>query len=187
MFVGEGFRARVTGPCGETSDSAIARTSPLPSLTIPDGEIRVDLKIVSGHDRALPLIYFRAERTACPGGYLVGILTESGAAQLSKHPDCGEGVMLASRGDLRATLARDDWNTLAIRLHGPDLWILINDQVALSARDETFTEGALALGLFRVGGVADTEESAVVFRNLRISALSVQGQREKSGFLWAGN
>jgi hypothetical protein len=170
-FVGEGYILKVTGRCSEGSDfTAIAAF--IPDLAVPDGEIRIEIKVVSGHDRALPFLVFR-QRTDPPAYYQLNLAPDPGVAFLGKGmPDEAKLVPLAQRLDLRGRMSRDDWNEYAIRLVGQNIWILLNGEPILSAADGSIDRGSVAFGLNRLGDKNDDAETAAVFRNLRISRLA---------------
>ena len=83
-----------------------------------------------------------------------------------------EPSQLAERRDLGGLLSRDDWNTLAIRARGPELWVYVNGAPTLYASDPTYDRGGVFIGLTRDGDPDDTAESAVVVRDLRVSPLA---------------
>jgi hypothetical protein len=83
-----------------------------------------------------------------------------------------QAVTLASRSDLVTEINQDDWNEYAIRLHGPNIWVLLNGKLILSAADGELTDGGLSFGVRRLGNVEDDVEAAVVLRNLRVSRLA---------------
>jgi hypothetical protein len=176
-FVGEGYLLKVTGPCTPGARTALVTPGSLRGIELSGGELRVEFRLVSGPDRASPAVLFRQVRDAdgCTGGYTV-ILWSVPDRQfyLSKDPP-GCGSPPVGFGDRTERLARDDWNILAIRLDGPKIWVLLNDAVLLSIADGDFLSGRVSLGLIRTGDVEDTEESAVVFRNLRLSGLATSG------------
>lgn len=168
-LVGEGFIFKVTGPA-HASDESAGLSVTVRGLTVPDGEVRVEVKPVSGHDRAQPRIWFRDQG---PGqdGYLAAVEPALGRAQLLLW-SAGEYRVLAERDDLAGLLAGADWNTMAVRFRGPNIWLLIGDTPVLRATDPTLGGGGVSLALKRTGSLDDDLESAAVFRNLRVSALA---------------
>jgi hypothetical protein len=58
-----------------------------------------------------------------------------------------------------------------MRLDGPRIWVLHNDEVVLFSTDPAIAEGGVAFGVARLGDDADPDESAAVFRNLRLSLI----------------
>src|SRR5215208_4065015 len=50
-------------------------------------------------------------------------------------------AVLAQRRDVGGLVRPDDWNTLAIRLLGDSLWMLVNGQPVLGAEDGTYAAG----------------------------------------------
>jgi hypothetical protein len=170
-FVGEGYILKVTGVCVEGAEIA-SIAALIPDLIVPDGEIQIEAKVVSGHDRAIPFVVFR-RRTDPSSGYEVNLVTNRGSAFLGKAiPNESKLGPLATRIDLHERLSRDDWNQIAVRLVGPNMWILLNGEPILSASDASSDRGEVAFGLMRNGDKNDDAETAAVFRNLRISRLA---------------
>jgi hypothetical protein len=167
-FVGEGLISKVTGTCSESSMYPVHGPT-IRGLTFADGEIQVEIKAVSGLERAQFAIAFRiSRRTEPPEAYSAWVAPALGRAAIFKGPPPG----LAQRDGLAGVLSPNDWNRVAVRAQGPNLWLLVNDQVALSVADATFDRGEAALWAGRAGDPGDAEESAVVMRNLRVSALA---------------
>ena len=169
-FVGEGYIMKVTGKCRDDAPIAAVLPPPIRDLSFPDGEVRIETKAVSGQDRASFILWVRGQAEA-PGAYEIVMLPARGIVALLRFGG-GPPVALAERGDLASFLARDDWNSLAVRARGPDLWVLVNDQPVLAARDETYDHGTVSVGLRRTDNPDDNAETAVVVRNLRISRLA---------------
>lgn len=136
-FVGEGYILKVTGRCLENIEAAIVALPPIPDLVVPDGEIRLEAKVVSGHDRALLFMVFRGASDP-PRGYDLRVNPSRGAAAIFKEQSGTALVPLAMRTDLAGRMSRDDWNEYAIRLDGPNIWILLNGEPILSASDGMF-------------------------------------------------
>jgi hypothetical protein len=170
-FVGEGYILKVTGPCSESVRGAWVALPPIPDLVVPDGEIRFEAKVVSGHDRALVFMLFRGASDP-PRGYDLSINPSRGAAILMKEQAGSAMVPLAIRTDLARQISRDDWNEYAIRLDGPNIWVLLNGEPILSASDGMSDRGWVTFGVERLGNPDDSAETAAVFRNLRISRLA---------------
>lgn len=170
-FVGEGFIIKVTGQCYGESRVASVNLPRLPDLDVPDGEMRFEAKIVSGHDRAgiYMLVRILLEPTRV---YEFNVAPASGLAMLVKSEGDNPTVPLALRTDMAGKIALQDWNEYAIRMHGPDLWVIVNEQPVLSASDPAFERGGISFGVFRTGNLDDDAESAAVFRNLRVSRLA---------------
>ncbi len=170
-FVGEGYILKVTGrPRDDSAGAAFAVL--IPDLVVPDGEIRLDAKVVSGHERAMPFFLLRLSADP-PSGYEMNLVPNEGFAMVGKSvPNESKLFPLAMRSDLRGRMSRDDWNEFAVRLDGPNIWILLNGEPILSASDSSSDRGRVGFGLARMGDVNDNVESAAVFRNLRISRLA---------------
>ena len=67
-----------------------------------------------------------------------------------------------------------------MRMQGPELWLLVNDQPILSVSDGALTTGTMWVSLLRTGDPGDPQESAVVVRNLRLSGLA-EGDQARHG------
>ena len=150
---------------------AVIMIPPIPDLVVPDGEIRLEAKTVSGHDRAGLSIAFRGRNDPL-GAYELDVHPTQGGAALLKGQANAPAVQLALRGDLAGRISRDDWNEYAIRLDGPNIWILLNGQPILSASDPMLDRGWVSFGVHRLGSPDDNPETAMVFRNLRIARLA---------------
>jgi Domain of Unknown Function (DUF1080) len=173
-FVDEGFIVKVSGPCREGAQAVAMMVPPLPGLVVPDGEIRIEAKSVSGHDQAGLSLAFRGNSDPL-GSYELDVHPTQGGAALLRGQADAPTIQLALRGDLAGRLSRDDWNEYAIRLDGPNIWILLNGQLILSASDATNDRGWVSFGVHRLGSFDDNAETAMVFRNLRISRLVNDG------------
>ena len=190
QFVGEGLLFKITGRCSEQATAAQVTTR-LTRLLVPDGEIRLEAKVLSGAQRTALRLWVRDQSGDDPNYYFVEVQPGVGRARLdrtatlkadpaARHPD--RQAMLASanvrsdtlaeRTDLAAMFIPDGWNTIAIRLQGPKMWLLVNDQVALSTMDATHTTGAVYLGVARLGAIDDTVEAGLLLRNLHVSRLA---------------
>lgn len=175
-FVGEGTIVKITGRCFESSTFASYSFQLLP-LDVADGEVRIEFKAVSGQDRGLFRLWLRHQgRDDAQQYYLLTVAPGRGTAELYRRAE-GRGETLAERADLGGLLARDGWNSLAVRLKGPGIWVLLNDELALAVQDSALSSGSLHVGVTRSGGLDDQPESAVVMRNLRVSALAAPDAR----------
>jgi hypothetical protein len=182
-YVGEGLRLKATGVCsdGET----VASIGPIiRGLTIADGEIRLEVKAVSGlehvrftiNTRNLPVTPGSLNPAAAvPASYAVAIEPALGRAMIGKV-----GSQILERDDLANSLSADDWNTVAIRLQGPNFWLLLNDQPVLFFSDDSLDHGDVSFSVLKlsdgpersVSDPNDPNEAAVIVRNLRVSALA---------------
>ena len=169
-FVDEGYILKVTGKCREADGSPSIFPPGIPGLTVPDGEVRLEVKAVSGHDRVSFLFGIRQQPTLTDS-YQVAVAPGMGVAVLTRTESGQQPVILARRSDLAGRLVRDDWNSVAVRLQGQNLWVLLNDELILSAADPAYERGSVYVGLRRLGNPDDEPESAVVIRNLRVSRL----------------
>ena len=64
-----------------------------------------------------------------------------------------------------------DWNRLALRVAGHGAWLLINDEPVLHSGEVHADAGRVFVELIRGGNPDDEEETAVVFRDLTLTAL----------------
>ena len=78
----------------------------------------------------------------------------------------GQAQLLAGQG-----ANAEGWMSMAIRVHGPQLWLLVNDQPVLYVEDTTFEAGGVMLQLYRSGSLDDDAETSVLLRNLRVTNL----------------
>ena len=169
QFVGEGYRFRVTGKCLDTSTNASVAYR-LRNLVVPDGEVSLQMRVVSGAERARVRLYLRDQGDP-GGGYSVTLEPGRGAATLAVLAN-NQVTVLAEQTNLAGQFTRDDWNTLAIRAQGSNLWVLLNGVPILSASDPTFSSGGVFIALARLGELGDDQETAVILRNLRVSRLA---------------
>ena len=58
-FVGEGFIIKIAGRCRPEATQAAIWLPSIPGLEIPDGEVRLEAKVVSGGDRTTLWIHVR--------------------------------------------------------------------------------------------------------------------------------
>lgn len=173
-FVAEGFLMSITGKCFETQ-SLPNVSQVLHGLSVPDGELRLDVRFASGPDRVRLRLGVRTQPDPSNSvGYAVQFEPGGGAARFIKTvgPASGLTSVLAERTDLAGLLVPDGWNSLAVRSRGSSFWVLLNDQPILSATDATFDTGRAMVALVRLGDPNDTQEAAAVLRNLRASALA---------------
>jgi hypothetical protein len=169
-FVAEGYLLKVTGRCTPEATDATLNLPPIPDLTVVDGEISVEAKAVSGHDRLSIAVWFRSNEDTSQGNAVILVPTAGIMMLFKVMPDAA--TTLAARNDLKGRISRDDWNTVAIRLDGASMWILLNGQPVFAASDSQTDRGGVSLGANRFGNRDDNAESAAVFRNLRVSRLA---------------
>jgi hypothetical protein len=168
-FVGEGYLFKITGRCSDTSTIA-ALTVSVANLTIPDGEVRLEFKAAGGAERASFRVFFRHQGNEVDDSYIATLQPDRGLARLTRRLG-GQAATLAERSDLAGLVVPIDWNVLSLRMRGPSLWLVLNDEPVLAVADSAFDGGLLKLDLLRLGGLDDAEESTVVIRNLRVAAL----------------
>lgn len=171
QFVGEGFRLSVTGRCEESSRTASVSPGNIRGLDVGDGEVWVEVRAVAGQDRVSFFLGMRAQGDPF-GSYEAVLQPASGRAALLRVDSEGVIILAQRTTDLDPLRAAGDWNSLAIRARGANLWVLLNDEPILSAVDSTHAAGSAYMGLSRIGSPDDDAESAVISRNLRVSALA---------------
>ncbi len=179
-YVGEGLRLRLSGRCHDSHPFAI--TGPLlRGLSVADGEVRIEVKAVDGLDRVRFTIQVRRQPGAGVNREAMAAGIEPGRRRAFIGTASGaETGYLAERTDLADTLAPDDWNSLAFRLRGPELWLLVNDQPVLYTSGGSLDRGEVILALLRIGGgplgtdddPSDSVEAVAVSRNLSVSPLA---------------
>ncbi len=168
-FVAEGLQLIVRGKCTDESTIATAGRR-LARLAFPDGEIRFETRAGALPGRAAVALFFR-EQIEPWGAYALYILPGRAYVELRRVTGGEPGLILAQRANLGESLTPSGWHTFAVRTQGAGLWVLLDDQPILSARDERYSSGVASIGLFRTGDLSDADETSVVVRNLRISAL----------------
>jgi hypothetical protein len=171
-FTVEGFQLSARGRCLETNTWAGAGFV-FPRVHFLDGEARLDFKVVSGDDRLQLALVVRSD--ASPSGgvqdYRVIVDPARGMARLARFGN-GPPAFLAERADLAGALRPDDWNNLAIRTQGTNLWVLLNDQPILFASDAAYDAGRVSIVVSRRGSPDDEQEVVAVVRNLRVAGLA---------------
>jgi len=165
----EGRLMTVAGKCVYTSTSAV-RGVDVRGVTFRDGEVRLDVRVMSAFERAQFVVQTRSVRGS--NWHFATIRPGLGEVIFGKTVD-REDTVFGHRTDLQDLLSPNGWNSVAVRSRGADHWLLINDLPVLFASDATFDAGGLTLSLRRLGDPDDDEEVAVVFKNLRVSALAV--------------
>ena len=182
-YGGQGLRLASTGACND-GDIAQDVGPIIRGLTMADGEIRLEVKAVSEPEhvrftiktRNLPVTAGSLNPAAAVAtSYAVAIEPALGRALIGKV-----GGPMLERDDLASGLSADDWNAVAIRLQGPNFWLLLNDQPVLFFSDDSLDRGDVSFSLLKVSDGPDrslhdpydTNEAALVVRNLRVSALA---------------
>lgn len=181
-YVGEGLRLKATGPCND-GDVFAGYGAIIRGLTMLDGEVRLEVKVVGGTDRVR--IGIDARLQPAPPGGVKSLDSIPGAYAGAIEPGRGQALIgipgkPATRKDVSGAVLADEWNTLALRLKGPDTWLLLNDQPVLHFSDASIDSGDVLFDAVRIGDgpvdflteLNDTTEVAAVYRNLRVSALA---------------
>jgi hypothetical protein len=146
---------------------------PIPGLTIPDGEVRLEMKPVTGAARAMLTILVRVNsiRRGSADQYAMGIIPSSGNVQIDRIVD-GHYSIVARRSDLNDLIKIDDWNRIAVRMNGANIWYLVNDQPVISVVDSALSTGSVGIAVIKMGNPYNDDETAVVLRNLRVSGIA---------------
>lgn len=169
-FVSDGFRMETRGKCYDNSQGVTVGQWRNLFVDIPDGELRFDFKVVRGWQRSGISVDMRAQKELADGSYGFALAPGLGVAVITKL-DHGENSLLARRADLGGLLNRDGWNSFAVRMLGPQLWLLLNDQPVLKAEDGAISRGGFTLAIDRLGNPDDDEHLEVVFASFRISEI----------------
>jgi hypothetical protein len=182
-FVEDGFRMAVRGKCFENSRVVSVGLPPNSFVNVPDGEVRMEFKIRHELRRAFISLGMRVPDQQ-GGRYFFVIAPSLGLAAIERAGDGGDAAILARRNDIGGVVRRNDWNSLAVRVHGSHLWLVLNDQPVLSAQDGQFSQGSFTLSLRRVGDPGDSEAIDAVFRNLSISEIKGSPRNRRPHGLW---
>jgi hypothetical protein len=169
QYVGEGFKLRVMGTCFLLSEDEAWITVPANGVTVGDGDVALDFKVVDGLPRARVGLYVRNA-----DGRQIGARVHPGKGEASIFSSVeSQPTELASSYNLGSVLQPGDWNRMAMRVSGPDVWLLLNDEPVLYASGVHTAAGGVIVELVRDGtaGEDDKEESAIVVRNLELTAL----------------
>ncbi|MBA2446795.1 MAG: hypothetical protein H0V51_02080 [Chloroflexi bacterium] len=172
-FVGEGYFMKVTGRCS-AADQVAGIASMGDGVTLSDGEVRLEVKAVTGVDQARFATRIRVQPDR-RDFYLGRVVPATGEAEIVKVTGA-DVTILAATTVPAGLLSPDGWNTMAVRAAGPNLWLLLNDQPVLSAADSAYERGRVRFAASRLGSLDDDRESSVVVRNLRVSGLAAGDQ-----------
>lgn len=173
--VGEGYLVKVRGKTAD--DGATRATVMLDDVNLRDGEMRVEAKVVTGLDRARIVLIVRGQSTAngipADNAYWAYFGPKGQSAILLKRLEGHDPIVstIANTSAIRS-LRPDDWNAYAVRLQGRSMWLLVNDEPVLYAEDMALANGETMLMLIRTGDPESRDETAAVFRNLRIADLA---------------
>jgi hypothetical protein len=168
-FGPEGYTMRLRGRC-LPQNSQVFMLVPLGALRFQDGEIKADVKVLSGGGRSTFYFTTRSDDGATTNYYSM-IFPQGNQVMVGKNFPVGQSAVLSDRKGPDLGLLPADWNTFAVRMAGPKLWMLVNDQPVLMVEDDTATGPVARINFRRVGSSDDDVEAAIVVRNLRISAL----------------
>jgi hypothetical protein len=170
--VDEGFKLSVRGRCVPEASAANLPVSAR-QISVWDGDVALEFKVVSGVERAGVNVYARIQG----GTYMAAYLSlATGQAELFRRED-GVNTIVASTQDLGG-LDATDWNRLALRLNGGQIWLLLNDTPLLHAADVLNQAGGIGIAVVREGNVDDQDEVAVVFRDLTLTSLEGPAEGE---------
>jgi hypothetical protein len=169
-----GYLLRVGGRCESSAASASVGPT-IEGVQVADGEVRVEGLAQQGSDRAQIGIAYRRQVSVASldggdDGYYALAWPARGLVSLTRLRG-RQATVLVQRTDLGPLMHPGDWNSLAIRTQGPNLWVFINDQLAVTAVDDTYARGSVGIFARRAGNLDDSGEIAVLTRNVRVSAL----------------
>jgi hypothetical protein len=171
-FVDEGWLLETTGRCTETSTS-VGIGQRLDGLTLPDGEMRFELRVATGVDRTRLQLWFR-DQGAQRDGYVLTVHPGQGVARIEHYnAETRQYTVVAERSDLVGVVAPTDWIALALRLEGSRAWLLLNETTVLSLEGLLLDSGGVAVYVNRAGDLDDEEPASLVLRNLRVASLAV--------------
>jgi hypothetical protein len=172
-YTDEGLLLRVSGRCLDSSSFAAASFF-VEGLHVPDGEIRFAFRPREGADRGELRVWFREQGPLT--GYSLTLSLATGGMQLRRltgFPQSGgTSTVLAERAGSSPPFTQSDWSRLAIRLFGPNLWVLLNEEPVLVYADPSFSSGRLWVELLRIGDLDEPSPTVVLIRDFVISALS---------------
>ena len=128
----EGVILEVWGRCAEQAQTATQGAS-IRGLVLADGEVSLEFKVLSrrGKNRR----FRRLRSPVCTEFLLIQRPAMSGVGTLARSSG-GPIETLAQRKMISGKIVTpDDWNSMSVRLQGPNLWLVVNDQPVLSAVD----------------------------------------------------
>jgi hypothetical protein len=179
MFAGDGLHIRIGGRCTDASTTA-GLLQVVNRLIVPDGEVQLEYRPLAGAARARVTLWVRRQPNSADS-YSVAVEPGAGLVQLERTRG-GQVTVLSEWQDGEGLLDQSEWTRLGVRLLGPDLWVLINDQAVLHATDDAFASGGIAVSARRLGALGDAEEVAVALRNLRVTALADSDQANRPDY-----
>lgn len=163
-YVGEGFKLRLMGRCFLLLDESEMSVE-AQGVRIGDGEVALDFKVVDLAERVRIGLYVRGVNEQLIGAHLH---PARGEASLFTQVE-GKANDLGYRNNVVAPPY--EWNTLALRVSGYNVWLLVNDEPVLHSGEVHADAGKVFLELIRDGNPDDEDEAAVVFRDLTLTAL----------------
>lgn len=166
-LIPDGLELTVLGQC--FYDAPISELSVTgKGLAITDGDLAVNIKVTNHLDRARPAIYARIK-----DGKMLGAAFSfpQGQIVLFKR-DGSTDTTLGTRQDLGAVMDPGDWNRVALRVRGSEVWLLVNDQPVLYSAEGIDQTGGVGLELVREGSTVDEDEAVVVFKDLTLSSVA---------------
>ena len=162
---------------GRCVSEASAANLPVPGrqISVWDGDVALDFKVVSGVERAGVNLYTRIQG----GTYMAAYVSlATGQAELFRRED-GVNTIVRVHRRISASLTRRTGTELALRLSGDQIWLLLNDAPLLHAADVLNQAGGIGIAVVREGHVDDRDEVAVVFRDLTLTELQGSPSEER--------
>jgi hypothetical protein len=172
-IVGEGYKQTVRGRCIANRNVAdVAKLGFTPMLG--DGEVALDFRVVEGVGRAAVYLHTRLQGGNSVTGF---ISVGTGQAELHQRVN-GSSSLVALRQDVAKFITSDDWNHLALRLRGGEVWLLLNDEPILHATGVPTDLGGVGLQTLREGDLDSEGEVTVVYHGLTFSKLGGPAEDE---------
>lgn len=171
QFGEDGLTLTINGSCFSNANSGF-RGVQFAGLNVPDGEIRFDLRIISGYERLFLSIITRSTPGAAASTVRrpsIGLNVGTDLARIGFHTSTA-----ITRPGLKSAIPADTWVNIAVRLQGPTAWLLIDDQPFMSFTDpEGGGDGAgLSIASIKTGTLDDGQDVVYMLRNLRVSGLA---------------
>lgn len=172
-FANDGLTLTISGGCQTEGEFPGSGVNVQNRLTMPDGEVRVDFRQLSGLDRTQVQIFLRTKNEPMFSGYGATLTPTRGRLDFGVSVN-GQYKNLGSKNDLATIVKPDDWNTFAVRAQSQSFWVFLNDQMVFSTTDGSLDDGIANVVVRREGqpNAADTQEVSAVLRNLKVSAIA---------------
>jgi hypothetical protein len=131
-----------------------------PSEGFNDLQVEADARLVGPTEGAFVFLGFRRQQNG--DHYALEVDPDDGTYRLMRHAQGGPSATVIGRTRSTAIQPGTATNRLGARARGPDLVLFINGQEVGYARDDTFRQGTLALGV----GHRGDQQAEARFANL---------------------